>query len=147
MEVHCAETPAPVPEGRDPKGRLGAEGQLVQRWRLREMNDSPSDMSRAGRGPSCVLILVPCLWAPSYLETCKRLADRRDGFHLNTEHPPACFHMLQSLRITPLPPFARNRCLSSNCLLPHAQGFSHHSWDGNGLGSRPTFQVAYELYG
>lgn len=74
-------------------------------------------------GPPCLLILVLCLWAPSYIEIYKLLEDKRDGFHLNTQRPPTCFHMHQSLRIAPLSPFARNRSPSNNGFLPQVQGF------------------------
>lgn len=70
--------------------------------------------------------------------------DRDDGFHLNPFHPPAHMHMRQSLRITPLSPFARNRYSSNHCFLPHPQGYFHF-WYRNRLGSRSTSQAAYDV--
>lgn len=92
----------------------------------------------------CLLTLVPCLWAPNYLEICKLLADSSDDFHLNTQQPPACSYVHQSRGITASSPFVRNRYLNRNCFLSYAPGYSHRSWDRICLGSRSTLQAAPE---
>lgn len=114
----------------------------------------------AWRGEPAHLIQVTCLeqdehppafspWsAGSGLLITQRFAsflvDRDDGFHLNPLHPPAHMHMRQSLRITPLSPFARNRYSSNHCFLPHPRGYFHF-WYCNRLGSRSTSQAAYDV--